>query len=73
MPQLHFSLDPETATRLRQRAEQAGVPLSRYLADLARREVSETWSPGWLAAVVGSCAESPLAVPDDLPLDDVTL
>lgn len=42
MPSVTVYLDEETATKLREAARQAGMPLSRYLALRLRRQV--TWS-----------------------------
>jgi len=73
MPQLHFSVDEETARRLAREAEERGLSLSRYLAGIVRRRLPAEWPPGYLDAVVGACRDAPLAEADELPLDDVEL
>jgi hypothetical protein len=73
MPQLHFSVDKETAERLAARARQAGLPLAAFLARMARRESGEVWPEGYLAQVVGSCAGLGLEAPLDPPPKDVVL
>ena len=74
MPQLHFSIDNDTAADLEERARQEGIPLSRYLARLVKSGMGgATWPDGYLDAVVGSCADAPLEEPPELPLDQVEL
>ncbi len=71
MPQLYFSVDRETASRLSREAENQNISLSRYLARVMKREVRETWPDAYLAQVVGSCSDDPLTEPGDLKLDDL--
>ena len=73
MPQLHFSVDEETARRLSEEAKRRGLSLSRYLASLVRGTQAGEWPSGYLKRVVGSFRSDPLRVPEDLPLDDVDL
>lgn len=73
VPQLHFSVDEDTARELDLRAKQAGVSLSRYLAALVRQQLGDRWPDGYLRAVVGSCADHPLEEPEELPLRAVDL
>lgn len=73
MPQIHLSVDQRTATELAARAAAKGQSLSRYLAELVRREVAQDWPDGYLSAVVGSCAGDPLEEPEDLPPAEVEL
>jgi hypothetical protein len=73
MPQLHFSVDEDTTERLLARAAQARLPLSAWLAQLARRESGESWPDGYLRAVVGSCAGLGLEEPADPPPPGVVL
>ncbi len=73
MPQLHFSLDADTAERLEQEAASKGLSLSKYLASIVRHAVPDQWPEGYVERVVGSCAQHPLSEPPDDPPDDVTL
>ena len=73
MPQLHLTVDPETARELSRRAAEKGISLSRYLAELVRQEVPDRWPADYLEGVIGACAADPLAEPPDLPLDEVDL
>ena len=73
MPQVHFSVDEQTAKRLASEAKRRGLSLSRYLAELVTRELPETWPQGYLAGVVGACRRDPMSEPVDLPLDDLEI
>lgn len=43
MAQLHCYLPDEQAESLRQRAERADMSVSRYLAELARKDLESNW------------------------------
>ena len=73
MPQLHFSVDDRTAKRIEREAKRRGMSISKYLATIVARDVGEAWPPNYLASVVGSCADTGLAEPIELPLDEVSL
>ena len=73
MAQLHCSVDEATAARLAEEARKRGLSLSRYLAEIVRRELPEQWPEDYLHAVVGSCASFPIKEPASLPLDDIEL
>ena len=47
MAQLHCYLPDEQAQSLRQRAERAGMSVSRYLAELARNDLASDWPEGY--------------------------
>lgn len=53
MPQLHMYLAEDVAARVRARAQARGVAVSRYLADLVRREVGAGWPKDFFEEVVG--------------------
>jgi len=73
MPQLHFFVDSETASRLAQAAASQNVSLSGYIARLVGREVGAAWPDGYLSQVVGVCRDDPLSEPDERDLDDPDL
>lgn len=73
MPQLHFTVDPETAKRIQREAKKRGMTVSKYLATIVTQDSGETWPPGYLRSAVGSCEDTPLTEPPELPLDDVEL
>jgi hypothetical protein len=49
-------LAEDVAERVRARAQASGVAVSRYLADLVRREVGAGWPEGFFEEVVGGWA-----------------
>ena len=54
MPQLHLYVPDTTAELLRKRAEQRGLSLSKYLAEVVRREVDGGWPEGFFEDVLGA-------------------
>ena len=53
MPQLHFYVPEAVATWLRRQAQNSGVSVSRYLADLVKREVQTEWPERFFEEVAG--------------------
>ena len=60
MPQLHTYVPKSLAERVAARAKARGVPVSRYLADLIRRDVELGWPDGYFDRVVGGWKGAPL-------------
>jgi hypothetical protein len=60
MAQLHCYLPDKEAEALRRRAERAGMSVSRYLAELARRDVESDWPPGYFEQIFGSDDIAPI-------------
>ena len=55
MPQLHLYVPEATARLLKRRAEDRGMALSRYLAEVVGREVDdERWPEGYFEDVLGA-------------------
>lgn len=55
MPQLHLYVPDTTAELLKQRAEERGLTLSKYLAEVVRKEaVIEEWPEGFFENVLGA-------------------
>ena len=50
MSQLHFYVPDEVEMQIRAKAKQANLPLSRFLAELVKREtgVQKQWPEGYL-------------------------
>lgn len=69
MPQLHLYVPEEVAEALRQKAKAERKSLSKYLADLVKREVEPGWPPGYFEEVSGGW-QGDLAEPEDLPLEE---
>lgn len=54
MPQLHLYVPDTTAQLLKSRAEERGMSLSGYLAEVVGREVGdEEWPEGFFEGVLG--------------------
>ena len=60
MPQLHTYVPKNLAARVAARAKARGVAVSRYLADLIRRDVELGWPDGYFDRVAGGWKGSPL-------------
>jgi|CXWK01.1.fsa_nt_gi hypothetical protein len=60
MPQLNLYVPDDLAERIRYAAEAADLSVSRYLAELVRREVETEWPVGYFETVVGGWAGEPL-------------
>ena len=60
MPQLHTYVPKSLAERVAARAKARGVPVSRYLADLIRRDVELGWPDGFFERVAGGWKGAPL-------------
>ena len=64
MPQLHFYVPDHVAERIRQEAEAAGMSLSRYLAEVMKREFHPEWPAEFFEEVIGGWQGDPLERPD---------
>ncbi len=60
MPQLHTYVPKTLAERVAARARARGLPVSRYLADLIRRDVDLGWPQGYFDRVAGGWKGAPL-------------
>ena len=54
MAQVCFYLSNEEEQRLQQRATAQGLSLSKYIAQLVRREIKTGWPEGYFEQVLGS-------------------
>jgi len=63
MPQLHLYVPDDLAQAIHRRAEQRGLSVSRYLADVVQREVGRGWPTGFFDEVVGGWQGDPLERP----------
>lgn len=70
MSQLHFYVPDEVENKLRLKAKQANLPLSKYLAEVVKREagIQGQWSEEYLALFDEGPDES-LQRPEQPPLD----
>jgi hypothetical protein len=63
MPQLHLYVSGELAERIQQEAKAADMSVSRYLANLIKREIATDWPEGYFEEVVGGWKGKPLQRP----------
>lgn len=63
MPQLHLYVSDELAARIRDRAARERTSVSRYLADVVKREVEGGWPEGFFEEVAGGWEGEPLVRP----------
>jgi hypothetical protein len=59
MAQLHFYVPDEIAQAIQERAQQAHVPVSRFLAELVKREVENEWPEGYFETISGQWQGNP--------------
>ncbi len=62
MAQLHCYLPDEDAESFRRRATRAGMSVSRYLAELARKDLVSDWPEDYFRQVFGPDLNSPIEV-----------
>lgn len=62
MAQLHFYVPDEVEQQLRRQADKANLPLSRFLAELVKREAGQQtgWPEGYFAQIFGQWEGEPL-------------
>ena len=63
MPQLHLYVSNDLAKRIQQEAQAADMSVSRYLANLVKREVVTDWPERFFEEVVGGWLADPLQRP----------
>jgi len=63
MPQLHFYVSKDLAEKIQQEAKTADLSVSRYLANLVKREVATDWPERFFDEVVGGWRGDPLQRP----------
>lgn len=65
MAHLHFYVSDEVEAQIRNKAKQANLPLSRYLANLVKQEAGQQsrWPEGYLQQVFGQWQGEPLMRP----------
>ena len=54
MPQLHFYVPDDVAQQIKARAAQAKLPISRYVADLVKRDVGQGWPERYFERISGA-------------------
>lgn len=66
MPQLHCYVPDPIAVKVQRQAEAAGLSVSRYIAELIKREVGMGWPEGYFEKVIGGWRGEPLQRPPQL-------
>ena len=56
MAQLHFYVPDDVAEQIKARAAQAKLPISRYVADLVKRDVGQGWPEDYFERISGASA-----------------
>ena len=54
MPQLHFYVPNDVAEQIKRRATQANQTVSRYVAELVKRDAIQGWPEGYFESFSGS-------------------
>lgn len=70
MPQLHCYLPEHEAEALRHRAERAGLSVSRYLAELARKDLVGDWPEGYFQQLFERADIAPIALSAPATFED---
>ena len=60
MPQLNLYVDDELMERIRRAADTAELSISRYVAQLVRREIENEWPENFFEEVLGGWQGEPL-------------
>lgn len=65
MSQLHFYVPDDIERGIKEKAARANMPLSRYLAEIIKREIRtpEEWPDGYFEQVFGQWEGEPLERP----------
>ena len=69
MPQLFLYVPEPVARELQKRARERGLSLSRYLAELAKREIEQAWPGQFFDEVVGGWQGDSLVRPEQGELE----
>ncbi len=63
MAQLHCYVPDDIAAQLQEKAEQAHLSVSKYLAELVKKEMTHEWPEGYFEQVFGQWEGEPLQRP----------
>lgn len=70
MPQLHLYVPEELAAEIARRAEALGMSVSRFLAEVVRRDIGTAWPNEYFEDVVGGWRGEPLGRADRLEYEE---
>jgi hypothetical protein len=54
MPQLHFYVPDDVAEQIKARAARAHLSISRYVADLVKRDIVQSWPEDYFEQISGA-------------------
>lgn len=60
MPQLHFYVPDDVAAQIKRRAAKAHQPVSRYLAELVKRDIGQGWPEGYFESISAKGGVAPI-------------
>ncbi len=60
MPQIHFYVPRELASKINDRAIESGMSTSRYVAEIVKRDLDSSWPEGFFEEVAGGWQGGPL-------------
>jgi hypothetical protein len=63
MAQLYFYVPDGTADAIRRKAAARNLPVSKYLAQIVKREVIDDWPAGFFDKIIGGWSGEPLSRP----------
>ena len=61
--QMHLYVTDAIAEAVKKKADALGLSVSRFLADLVRREVGGSWPEGYFESVIGGWQGQPIERP----------
>lgn len=74
VPQLHFYVPDDIAEQIKARAALAKQPVSRYVAELVKRDVGQGWPEDYFKRIAGSANDAPIGhEPAGLPEERLPL
>ena len=70
MAQLHFYVPDDVAEQIKIRAAQAKLPISRYVADLVKRDVGQGWPENYFERISGAAKGATLKYEPSAPPEE---
>ncbi len=64
MPQIHFYVPKDLAYKINERAAASGMSISRYVAQLVKRDLTSGWPEGYFDEGAGGWKGATLERPD---------
>ncbi len=74
MPQLHFYVPEDVADQIKARAAQVKQPVSRYVAELVKRDVCQGWPKNYFDQISNAAKDTTISYePPGLPEERLPL